>query len=245
VFVTSFRGKCDKSGHPEAWKPETYHKKEKFVESQKPKKDKEPKAMTKISQNSFQDINDAERFVMVANNQVNYSWSSQSLQQVAVRTKIIGETFGVANKAFGSVVRSNTWVSMIPELSQPTKALEIAALALCTSRLSQSTSEKNVVLAQSSRKLYVQGIQAVQGALLNPKLMYKDETLAACMLLAMFEVFECPAGSRGGYFSHCNGVGTLIRLRGPEAHQDGLAFAMFGAYRSMAVCTCKLTIDTD
>jgi hypothetical protein len=241
VFVTStaFR---NKSGSPDSWKPEMYHKKQNVLDIKKPRIGKEPKIIAKTAQNSCDDASDSHEFRAIAHNQVGYSYSHQSLQQVAIRSKLIGETLGGKNSGFDSVVRGSTWVHLIPEVSRPTKALEIAALALCTSRLSYSTSEKNVVLAHSGRKLYLQGIQAVQSALLNPKLMYKDETLAACMLLAMFEVFECPAGSRGGYFSHCDGVSTLIRLRGPEAHQEGMAYAIFAAYRSMSVCFVRIFV---
>lgn len=65
--------------------------------------------------------------------------------------------------------------------------------------------------------------------------MYRDETLAACMALAMYEMMECPSGDKSGYMSHCNGLNTLVRLRGPNAHVEGLGHRVFLAFRVHAV----------
>jgi transcription factor-like protein len=126
-------------------------------------------------------------------------------------------------------------MSLIPALKNPTSAFQIASLSVCTAKLSRVQGPQNEVLAQSSLKLYIQGLQALQRALANPKLMYKDETLGACMLLALYEVYECPAGSRKGYIMHQGGLARLIYYRGPEAHVRGFAHSLFLAFRSMEV----------
>jgi hypothetical protein len=123
-------------------------------------------------------------------------------------------------------------------------ALEIASLSICTARLSHGQSNQNETLAQTSLKLYVQGLQAVQRALSNPKLMYSDETAAACMLLAMYEVFEGAGDARKAYLTHQRGLARLIYHRGPAAHRDGLGHSVFLAFRSMSVSRVSLFLVT-
>jgi Fungal specific transcription factor domain len=133
------------------------------------------------------------------------------------------------------------WLSIIPTISGPSKALEIASLSVCTSRMSHNPlGTQNEVLSQTGLKLYIQGLQAVQKALTNPNLMYSDQTLAACLLLAMFEIYECPAGSRKAYLTHQDGVAQLVYLRGPERHQEGLGHSIFLAFRSMSVSVINM-----
>lgn len=117
------------------------------------------------------------------------------------------------------------WLILIPDLAFPTDALEASSLALATSRLGRSNNDP--VLLRESLRLYTLGIRQLQKALWDPTLMYRDETLAACMALAMYEITECPSKDASGYLSHCNGLETLVRLRGPEAHMNGLGHHVF------------------
>lgn len=88
---------------------------------------------------------------------------------------------------------------MLPTLPTVTTALECAILAVSTAKLGRL--DDNEVLIRESLKFYVQGLWELQKALWNPKLMYKDETLAACMALIMYEVVECPDKSLDGWAS--------------------------------------------
>jgi hypothetical protein len=72
-------------------------------------------------------------------------------------------------------------------------------------------------------------------AISNPKLMYKDNTLGACHLLAMYEAFECPANGRSAYLTQYEGLATLIKRRGPEAHRTGMSHSIFLAFRTMGI----------
>jgi hypothetical protein len=107
----------------------------------------------------------------------------------AMSATATGETYGCA------------WLTTaIPSRPSPTKCLETAAYALSLARLGTSLHREDLV--QESLKLYIEGLHRVQRALWNPKFMYSDETLGSCMLLAMYEVFQCPSGSRTAYMSH-------------------------------------------
>lgn len=86
-----------------------------------------------------------------------------------------------------------------------------------------------------SKELYASGLGELQRDLWNPKSMYRDETLAACMSLALYELMECPGKDINAYASHQGGLARLVQLRGPEAHTDGIAHNMFLAFRVQTV----------
>lgn len=127
------------------------------------------------------------------------------------------------------------WLMMLPELPSLTKALETSILAVCTAKLGHFYNSH--VLIIESNKLYGRGLWELQKALWDPKLMYKDETLAACMSLSLYEMLECPAQSRYGWLSHSGGCARLIQLRGPEAHCTPLGHHLFRTCRLATVCT--------
>jgi hypothetical protein len=115
----------------------------------------------------------------------------------------------------------------------PTQALETSAFALCTARLGRQSNDQDLI--QHSLNLYTQGLNQLQRALWDPRMMYKDETLGACMLLAMYELVECPSNGRSGFLSHHNGCARLIQLRGAEAHATGLGHSIFIHFRVIGV----------
>lgn len=132
-------------------------------------------------------------------------------------------------EAFGE----KPWIRMLPELASPSRALEVSSMALCTAKLGRV--HNDIRLVKESFKLYTDGLRELQLALWDSELMYRDDTLAACMALAMYELVECPAKSKYGFVSHCNGCGRLIQLRGPEAHTSGLGHQVFLVYRIQGV----------
>jgi len=108
-------------------------------------------------------------------------------------------------------------------------------LAISTAKLGRANDDS--VLVRESLNLYAQGLVELQKALWDPELMYRDETLGACMALAMYEMIECPAATRFGYLSHHNGCTRLVQLRGPQAHVSGLGHQIFRSFRTQAVST--------
>lgn len=65
--------------------------------------------------------------------------------------------------------------------------------------------------------------------------MYQDETLAACMLLIMYEVFECPDGNFKGWEGHVRGCARLFELRGSKSYGEGLGMRLFLSFRQLEV----------
>lgn len=127
-----------------------------------------------------------------------------------------------------------SWLALVPEISMPTKALEVSTTALCM--VSIGRRNEDLVLVQQSLSLYVQALREIQIALWDPHSMHKDDTLGACMALAMYELLGCPDASRRAYVSHQDGMAKLVELRGPEAYTSGFGHQIFLGFRKQNVC---------
>ena len=88
-----------------------------------------------------------------------------------------------------------------------------------------------------SRHLYSEGLREVRTALRVPGAILDDETLGACLSLAAFEVFECPAQCRAAYQWHRRASVNLVRMRGAKMHRSGLGHELFLAVRLHGVRT--------
>ena len=135
-----------------------------------------------------------------------------------------------------------SWLALLPEYSISTRALEVSIMALCMAKLGRKNDDS--ILVRESLGLYSQGLHEMQLALWDPRLMYRDETMGACMALAMYELEECPSANRRAYASHQNGCAKLVMLRGPEAHSSGLGHQIFLAFRKQSVCPYLSTRDS-
>lgn len=125
------------------------------------------------------------------------------------------------------------WLLRLPELPYMTSALEFSTMALCLAKLGDVHSDQS--LKYESLKLYNHGLRQLQKALWSPDLMLHDQTLAACIALATYEMSQCPNDSKNAYINHTVGCETLVRLRGPEAHAEGLAHQIFVHFRIQGV----------
>lgn len=130
---------------------------------------------------------------------------------------------------------NSSWFVLVAELPDLTTALEASVLALSTAKMGRLKDDPG--LLRASLRLYGEGLSELQKALWDPNLMYRDETLAACMALWMYEVMECPSETVRGWISHFGGCERLIQLRGAEAHASALSHQVFLAFRTTAVCT--------
>jgi hypothetical protein len=94
-----------------------------------------------------------------------------------------------------------------------------------------------------SRHLYAEGLREVRTALRLPGAALDDETLGACLSLAAFEVFECPAQCRAAYQWHRRASVNLVHMRGAKMHRAGLGHELFLAVRLHGVRRSGLSID--
>jgi hypothetical protein len=106
-------------------------------------------------------------------------------------------------------------------------------LAVCTAKLGRASNDP--LLVHESLKFYTQGLWELQRALWSPKLMYKDQTLAACMALILYEVYECPDRSPDGWTNHMKGCAKLFELRGPKAYASEFEHHLFLTFRHLEV----------
>jgi hypothetical protein len=127
------------------------------------------------------------------------------------------------------------WTTRLACLPNHTPALATAITAVSLSRLSRITNPVDPNLKHRSLAAYTRGLWQLQKALWSPSEMYLDDTLAACLLLGLYELMECPGGNHIGYVMHQDGAARLVQLRGPERHQEGLGHALFVAYRQGAI----------
>lgn len=125
------------------------------------------------------------------------------------------------------------WTQTLASLPDHTPALATAVVAVSLSRAAKLYSDK--ALQMQSLEYYTTGLWDLQKALWSPDEMYLDQTLAACLLLAYYELMECPGGSQIGYLNHQDGAARLVQLRGPEAHIEGFGHSLFRAYRTNAI----------
>ena len=149
-----------------------------------------------------------------------------SFRQQLVNTFLLKDSMGSESQGRGLM----HWLSFVPSLPSPLCVLETSIYALCTARLGQMQSDQ--ILINESVRLYVKGLRELQVALRNPELVYKDETLGACLALSVYEVVQ---GDRFSYVNHVDGASKLIKLRRPSAYSSGLSHKIFLAYRFIGV----------
>jgi hypothetical protein len=116
--------------------------------------------------------------------------------------------------------------------------MEISILALCTAKLGRLQNDSRLDdkrLLQASSKLYAQALLELRKTLWDKKSIFREETLAACLALAIYEVIACPAENSLGYISHYAGAQMLLRLRGPISNDSDLGYETFIALRLQGV----------
>ncbi|KAF2432966.1 hypothetical protein EJ08DRAFT_732035 [Tothia fuscella] len=136
----------------------------------------------------------------------------------------------------------SAWMKYLLTIPCPSKALEKAGHAVSLARLGAATGCQQ--MQKENLELYTQALQSTQRALWDSKQVYSDEVLEACMFLAVYEVFECPNGTREAFLSHHNGCAKLIRMRGPSAFSDGFAHSIFQGFRLISSLEALQSKDT-
>ena len=125
------------------------------------------------------------------------------------------------------------WLVMIPALPVYTTALEKSLMAVSLAKLGRVYGDN--VLVRESLGFYVGGLWELQKALRDPNLMHRNETLAACMTLIMYEVVECPDKTLDGWVSHMRGCSKMFELKGPRAYGSEFGHQLFLSCRLLEV----------
>ena len=130
-----------------------------------------------------------------------------------------------------------TWIPTLQQFAMSHSPLKASPLACCAAWIARS--DFNSSTADFSRHLYAEGLREVRTALRVQGAILDDETLGACLSLAAFEVFECPAESRAAYQWHRSASVDLVRVRGAKMHRAGLGHELFLAVRLHGVRTIR------
>ena len=86
------------------------------------------------------------------------------------------------------------WLMEAVRISQPGEALESSLRAVSISKVSRMKNDQN--LAIQGRAMYGIALRQLQRAICIDELTGKDETLAACLVLALYEVCESRISSQ-------------------------------------------------
>ena len=110
-------------------------------------------------------------------------------------------------------------------------AEEWAFRCLGVFQIGQKSGDKKQILA--SREIYGRAVRELSRALSNPSLALSDGTLAAAIILGVYEILN--EDGQAYWVTHSNGIQTLFRLRGPRAHLDGYGRTLLLSFRSWIV----------
>ena len=175
------------------------------------------------------------------------SWSSPSLRLLSsnltltalttLHTSLFNSVFMprisfTTQSSLMSFRHSMNWTHFIPELVNNDLSLQLAFLALSSSRIGHDSHDGNLVA--SSQSLYGKALREMQRAISNPKRRNTDEVILACSTMGMYEIFETqalaavqPGTTPHGWLSHAAGVGRLLEARGPESFTTAKGHAIF------------------
>lgn len=104
-----------------------------------------------------------------------------------------------------------------------------------------SNAGKQPALASPARQMYLSAIQLVSKALSDPVECKTDETLAAVLLLGVFEAVSCggqkamTVASMRSWAAHTRGMAQLIELRGPDQFKTEASLGLFLQIRRLTL----------
>jgi len=128
------------------------------------------------------------------------------------------------------------WLLKCINLPQPGQALEYSSTALALSRVGKAIDNTDLVLR--GRLFYGHALRELQKALLDPLLVVKDDTLAACQTLAHYEFLESPENPVNDHSRHLSGIVKLLKHRRPVLPETelGIALVNYIRFTSMVLC---------
>jgi Fungal specific transcription factor domain/Fungal Zn(2)-Cys(6) binuclear cluster domain len=124
------------------------------------------------------------------------------------------------------------WTQFVPQLLTNDLSLQLAYLALSSSRIGHDNEDDH--LLASSKKFYGKALREMQRAISDPKRRFTEETLMACSILSLYEMFEAKtsavvqlSSTSNGWLSHAAGAARLLEARGPESYTTDKGHQVF------------------
>ncbi|TVY14996.1 hypothetical protein LARI1_G006930 [Lachnellula arida] len=127
------------------------------------------------------------------------------------------------------------WLLESIVVDNPGPALEYAKQALFLARVGKLANDKFIITQGNMR--YVYALKELQRALLNDHQVTRDETLAACQVLILFEVLQSTGSAVKGQISHMSGIVKLLKYRQCNSSRTPLSDALMDYLRYTAMHT--------
>jgi endoglycosylceramidase len=93
----------------------------------------------------------------------------------------------------------------------------------------------------SSRSMYGRGLQTLSHALQSPTAVKSDATLAAAIMLSIYEMLDGTGPQ--SWLTHSSGISTLLRLRGPNVHKYGFGRTQLISCRGFLVADALIRAE--
>ncbi|KAF2810262.1 uncharacterized protein BDZ99DRAFT_520341 [Mytilinidion resinicola] len=123
------------------------------------------------------------------------------------------------------------WLKNVDEFVGSNPALDRAIQSFSTHICGKSSCNDTLVAYSYSR--YGEALAALQKALNNPTQATLSTTLAATTLLCLYELFAPTESS--SWLRHADGIGRLIKLRGPRRCETEFDFNMYMEVRGLLI----------
>lgn len=151
----------------------------------------------------------------------------------ALKQQLLSDAYSKSIVQLGVQSIRSPWTLTLSAFAGSIHALNAGPLSCYTAWVGRQG--RDPLLLEVSRRLYVEGLREVQGAVNDPVNALRDETLGACLALIVYEALECPDRSRSGYSFHVEGCSKLVKIRGASMHRDGVAHTLFCAFRNFGI----------
>ncbi|KAJ5298083.1 hypothetical protein N7508_008332 [Penicillium antarcticum] len=123
------------------------------------------------------------------------------------------------------------WFDIARNERETGRSLDWALRSIGTWQLGKANNDRRQMLA--SREMYGRTLQHLIQAIKSPSLVYADTTLAAAILVGIYEMVN--ATEQKGWLTHSRGISHLFRVRGPKAHTSGIGRTLILSFRGFLV----------
>ncbi|RLL96744.1 hypothetical protein CFD26_103661 [Aspergillus turcosus] len=167
--------------------------------------------------------------------QPNLAGLALDVQQREVFCRFLLTNFPAQFASCGARVEVN-WIDYARDRPMATTATVSQALlwafrSIATLFVGKGNKDRDKITC--SRHMYSRALGYLAGLIVHPKFSKDDETLAAAILLTIYEMAD--GTGEASWLSHSRGVATLIRLRGPDAHRRRFGVTLLKSCRSFLV----------
>lgn len=123
------------------------------------------------------------------------------------------------------------WVNFVRRDHESGKALDWCFRSLGALQIGRASGNERQITA--SREMYGRGLHYLVQVIKNPTVASMDVTLAAAVILGIYELVNSP--DEESWLIHSRGIAHLFRIRGPQAHACGFGRTLMITFRGLFV----------